>query len=517
MHALPPDCIRRAVAERTPPGIMKSILALDQGTTSSRAIIYDHHLRSLASAQQEFVQHFPQPGWVEHDATEIWDSVLATGREAIEKSGTGAAEIAAIGITNQRETVVVWDRATGEPVHRAIVWQDRRTGDYMSALREGGKEPFIQQRCGLVLDSYFSASKMHWILRQIPNGHARAAAGELAAGTIDSWLIFKLTSGRSHVTDVSNASRTMLMNIRSGKWDPDLLALFDIPEALLPAIVSNSGNLGLADAVHFGAAIPICAAAGDQQSALFGQLCTKPGMVKCTYGTGCFMLEFTGPDAIPSNSRLLTTVAWRLGDGAMQYAMEGSIFMGGASIQWLRDGLGIIRSAPEVNALASSVPDNGGVTLVPAFTGLGAPYWDPTARGTLLGLSRGTTAAHIARATLEGIAFQVTDILTAMEHDSGKKISTLRVDGGAAASDLLMQMQADLLGTTVERPKNIESTALGAAMMAGLGAGVWPDLDALAAIREVDRRFPPTIVAKERRNRLKTWKRAVKRARHWQI
>ncbi len=496
---------------------MKALLALDQGTTSSRAIVYDTHLRPIASSQQEFTQHFPTPGWVEHDASEIWDSVVSTARLAIEKSGVGAEGIAAIGITNQRETVVVWDRATGEPVHRAIVWQDRRTGDYMSALREGGKEPFVQQRSGLVLDSYFSASKIHWILRQIPDGHARAAAGDLAAGTIDSWLIFKLSGGRSHVTDVSNASRTMLMNLRTGAWDKDLMALFDIPETLLPKIVPSSGNLGVADAAHFGAEIPICGAAGDQQSALFGQLCTKPGMVKCTYGTGCFMLEFTGSDAITSKSRLLTTVAWQIGDGPLQYAMEGSIFMGGASIQWLRDGLGIIRSAPEVNALASSVPDNGGVTLVPAFTGLGAPYWDPTARGTLLGLSRGTTAAHIARATLEGIAFQVTDILTAMERDSGKKVSTLRVDGGASASDLLMQIQADLIGTTVERPKNIETTALGAAMMAGVGVGIWPDLESLNAIREVDRRFPSTITARDRSVRIKTWKRAVKRARQWAV
>ena len=492
---------------------MKYLLALDQGTTSSRAVVYDDRLRALASAQKDFTQHFPKSGWVEHDAWEIWDSVLSTAREAI--AGVDAQAIAAIGITNQRETIVVWDRKSGRPVHRAIVWQDRRTAEYLSALREGGKEVLIQQRTGLLLDAYFSASKLHWILRQIPDGHARAASGELAAGTIDSWLIFKLTGGREHVTDVSNASRTMLMNVRTAAWDPELLALFDIPAAILPRIVSSSGQLGVADAELLGAAIPIGSAVGDQQSALFGQLCTKPGLVKCTYGTGCFMLAFTGPDAISSSQRLLTTVAWRIGDSPIQYALEGSVFMGGAAIQWLRDGLGIIRSAPEVNELASRVADSGGVVLVPAFTGLGAPYWDPSARGTLLGMSRGTTAAHIARATLEGIAFQVTDLLAAMEKDSGRKISILRVDGGACASDLLMQTQADLLGLTVERPRNVETTALGAAMLAGLGAGVWKDIDTLTQIREVDRKFAPTITANDRRGRMKIWKKAIRRARNW--
>lgn len=495
---------------------MKYILALDQGTTSSRAIVYDSQLQVRAVAQQEFSQHFPQPGWVEHDASEIWGSVVATARDAISRAGILPADIASIGITNQRETIVVWDRRTGLPVHRAIVWQDRRTGDYVSALREAGKEPLVQQRTGLLLDPYFSASKLHWILRQIPDGHARAAAGELAAGTIDSWIIFQLTGGKTHVTDVSNASRTMLMNIRTGAWDPDLLALFDIPAPVLPAIVPSSGALGIADACHFGAAIPIASAIGDQQSALFGQLCTRPGLVKCTYGTGCFMLLFTGPDAIPSGNRLLTTVAWQLGGAPLQYALEGSVFMGGASIQWLRDGLGIIRTAPEVNDLAARVPDSGGVVLVPAFTGLGAPYWDPTARGTLLGLSRGTTACHIARATLDGIAYQVADLLAAMEKDSACKISTLRVDGGACASDLLMQTQADLLGTTVERPQNIETTALGAAMLAGLGAGIWPDIDTLSEIRAVERKFVSNILLKDRRAKMKTWKMAVKRAQHWE-
>ena len=494
---------------------MKNILALDQGTTSSRAVVYDGQLRAVASAQKEFAQHFPQPGWVEHDASEIWESVLGTARDAIAKSEVCPGDIAAIGITNQRETIVVWDRKSGQPVHRAIVWQDRRTAEYLSALREGGKEVLIQQRTGLLLDAYFSASKLHWILRQIPDGHARAAAGELAAGTVDSWLIFKLTGGREHVTDVSNASRTMLMNVRTAAWDPELLALFDIPPAVLPRIVPTSGALGVADPAHFGAEIPIGSAVGDQQSALFGQLCTQRGMVKCTYGTGCFMLAFTGPDALSSSQRLLTTVAWKIGDAPLQYALEGSVFMGGAAIQWLRDGLGIIRTAPEVNDLASRVADSGGVVMVPAFTGLGAPYWDPSARGTLLGMSRGTTAAHIARATLEGIAFEVADLLAAMESDSGRKLSVLRVDGGACASDLLMQTQADLLGLTVERPRNVETTALGAAMLAGLGAGIWNDIDALTRIREVDRKFAPTITASDRRGRMKVWKKAVKRAQNW--
>ena len=495
---------------------MKHILALDQGTTSSRSIVYNERLEVVASAQKEFTQHFPLPGRVEHDALEIWESVLSTAREAISKAGITASSIAAVGITNQRETVVVWDRKTGEPVHRAIVWQDRRTSEAMSAFREAGREQLVQHRTGLLLDPYFSASKLSWILQNIPDGQARAESGELAAGTIDSWLIWKLTGGSSHVTDVSNASRTMLMNIRTGGWDPDLLGLFNIPGSILPRISPTSGDLGTVDASHFGTAIPVRSAVGDQQSALFGQLCTRPGLVKCTYGTGCFLLAHTGTDAVASANRLLTTVAWQIGDQPLEYAVEGSVFMGGAAIQWLRDGLGIIKSAPEVNTLASGVPDSGGVYLVPAFTGLGAPYWDPDARGTILGLTRGSTSAHIARATLEGIAFQVADLVAAMEKDSGKKISVLRVDGGACASDLLMQIQSDLLGRTVERPVNIETTALGAAMLAGLGAGIWPDVDALSKIRSVDRRFEPTVTATNRRARLKTWKRAVKRARNWE-
>lgn len=494
---------------------MKHILALDQGTTSSRSIVYNERLEVVAVSQREFTQHFPEPGRVEHDAEEIWESVVGTAREAVEKAGIDPVSIASIGITNQRETVVVWDRSTGKPVRRAIVWQDRRTAGFMDALREAGKEPLVQRRTGLLLDPYFSASKLHWILREIPDGHARADSGELAAGTIDSWLIYKLTGGKSHVTDVSNASRTMLMNIHRGDWDPELLAMFDIPRALLPEIVSCSRMLGAAERGFLDACIPVCGSIGDQQSALFGQLCTASGQVKCTYGTGCFLLLFTGPDAVASANRLLTTVAWKIGDGPLQYALEGSVFMGGASIQWLRDGLGIIKSAPEVNALAAKVPDSGGVVLVPAFTGLGAPYWDADARGTLLGMTRGTSAPHIARATLDGIACQVADLVEAMEKDSGKPIASLRVDGGACASDLLMQIQADLLGTSVERPVNIESTALGAAMMAGLGAGIWSGMEELAGTRAVDRQFDPAITAKDRKTRLKTWKRAVKRAQKW--
>lgn len=494
---------------------MKHLLALDQGTTSSRAVVYNEHCQPVASAQKEFTQIFPQPGWVEHDAAEIWNTVLETAKQALEKAGISAADITALGITNQRETVVLWDRKTGEPVANAIVWQDRRTSEYMSALREAGKEPLIQQKAGLLLDSYFSASKLHWLLRQVPNARSRAEAGELAAGTIDSWLIYKLTGGRSHITDVTNACRTMLMNLRTGEWDSELMALFDIPASLLPRIVSSSGQLAECDASLLGASIPIRGIAGDQQAALFGQLCTTPGMVKCTYGTGCFMLQFTGPDPMPSHNRLLTTVAWKIGDEPLQYALEGSVFVGGAAVQWLRDGLKIIRTAPEVNDLAEQVPDSGGVFLVPAFTGLGAPYWDSTARGALLGITRGTTAAHIARATLEGIAYQVTDLLSAMEKDSARRITTLRADGGACASNLLMQMQADSIGVKVERPKNVETTAVGAATLAGLASGLWKSIDELSEIRAVDRVFRPITTLKDRRAKLKLWRKAVKRARDW--
>ncbi len=494
---------------------MKYLLAIDQGTTSSRAIVYDKCCQPVASAQQEFRQSFPKPGWVEHDAVEIWESVLATSRDALRQSGAAAGDIAAIGLTNQRETIVVWDRKTGDPIAPAIVWQDRRTADYIAALREAGQESIVQNRAGLLLDPYFSASKLHWLLRDIPGAKQRAAAGELAAGTIDAWLVWKLTGGKQHLTDVTNASRTMLMDIHRGDWDDGLLALFDIPRSVLPRIVPSSGDFGTTEASLFGGCIAIRGAIGDQQSALFGQLCAKPGLVKCTYGTGCFMLLFTGPDAVASRNRLLTTVAWQIGGEPLQYALEGSVFVGGAAIQWLRDGLGIIRAASEVNELAATVPDSGGVVLVPAFAGLGAPWWDPSARGSILGLTRGSTAAHIARATLEGIAWEVADLLGAMEKDAGRPIAALRVDGGASASDLLIQLQADAIGTKIERPRNVETTALGAAMMAGLGAGMWGDIDELSSIREIDRTFFPAATAKDRRAKLKTWRNAVKRARGW--
>ncbi len=495
---------------------MKHLLAIDQGTTSSRAIIYDEHCHPLFSAQKEFHQSFPQPGWVEHDATEIWQSVLETSRQAIAKAeAAGTINLAALGITNQRETIVLWDRKTGEPVAPAIVWQDRRTSEFMSNLREGGKEPLIQQKAGILLDPYFSASKLHWLLRQVPQARARAEAGELAAGTIDSWLIFKLTAGRHHVTDVTNASRTMLMNLHRGEWDSELMALFDIPAAILPRILPTSGHFGDTDPALLGKSLPICSAVGDQQAALFGQLCTSPGLVKCTYGTGCFMLSFTGSDPMPSSNRLLSTVAWKIGDEPLQYALEGSVFTGGAAVQWLRDNLKIIETAADINALASQVTDSDGLVIVPAFTGLGAPHWDPTARGAIFGISRGTTAAHIAHATLESIAFQVTDLLDAMEKDSGHRVTTLRVDGGASASNLLMQMQADLLHTKVERPTNLETTALGAAMMAGLGVGLWKNQEELTDIRAVDRLFRPNLPAKERLAKLKLWRKAVKRTKKW--
>jgi glycerol kinase len=494
---------------------MKTILAIDQGTTSSRAILYDENLRVLSCAQKEFAQHYPSPGRVEHDAREIWDSVRYTTAEALDAAGLGAPQVTCVGITNQRETIVLWDRSTGEPVHRALVWQDRRTADFLEELRCAGKEQMIRERTGLVLDPYFSAGKLRWLLQNVPDGFERAGKGELAAGTIDSWLIYKLTGGNTHITDPGNASRTMLMNLHTAEWDPELLALFDVESGLMPRIVPSSGNLALTCPATFGAAVPITGILGDQQAALFGQHCIRPGQLKCTYGTGCFLLAHTGEKPIPSAHRLLSTAAWKIADAPMQYAMEGSVFMGGATIQWLRDGLRIIASAADINGLAGSVSDSGGVVFVPAFTGLGAPYWDPAATGTLLGLTRGTTSAHIARAALDGIASQVADVVDAMARDTGRKISLLRVDGGACASDLLMQLQADLLGVEVERPRNIESTALGAAMMAGLGAGIWPDVDTLGNIRKIDCSFHPGISPKERSAKRRIWKKAVRRARSW--
>jgi glycerol kinase len=495
---------------------MKSfILALDQGTTSSRSILFDDQGHIVSVAQQEFEQIFPQPGWVEHDPEAIWQTQLATAREAMAHAGLSGSDIAAVGVANQRETVVVWDRRTGRPIHNAIVWQDRRTADQTDALKIPETAAMIRTRTGLLPDPYFSASKVRWILDHSPGARDAAKAGDLALGTIDSWLVYRLTEGHVHCTDVSNASRTMLFNIRTGDWDEALLALFDIPSSMLPTVVDSSGVVGRTSKALFGVELPIAGIAGDQQAALFGQMCLKPGMVKNTYGTGCFMLVQTGDEMVSSKSNLLTTVAWRIAGQPMQYAVEGSVFVGGAAVQWLRDGLGIIDNAPEVNTLAASVPDSGGVIMVPAFAGLGAPHWDPRARGAIFGMTRGTRAAHIARATLDGIAFQVADVLDAMESDLGVAIEGLRVDGGASASDLLMQIQADLLGCAVERPQISESTALGAAYLAGLGVGVWENADALASRWELDRRFEPEISSEDCQARRAQWSRAVERSCAW--
>ncbi len=493
------------------PPTNRRLLAIDQGTTSSRAILFDEECRPLRAAQREIHQSFPKPGFVEHDAMEIWESVLSTTREVLKESDPST--ISSIGITNQRETILIWDRKTGKPLAPAIVWQDRRTAHEMTLLEDNSQ--LIRDKTGLLPDPYFSASKLKWLLRETPGAMLRAKAGGLAAGTIDSWLIYKLTNGREHVTDVTNASRTMLMDIHSGGWDEALLALFEIPAQLLPRIVSSSGHLGEADASHFGAAIPIGSAIGDQQAALFGQLCDSPGLVKCTYGTGCFLLAFTGREAVTSHQRLLTTIAWQIGDHPRTYALEGSVFVGGAAIQWLRDGLGLIKSAAEINDLAAKVPDAGGVVFVPSMAGMGAPCWDPLARGSIQGITRGTTAAHIARATLDGIAWQVADLVKAMGKDAGCRIPTLRVDGGAAASDLLMQTQADVSGIHVERPENVESTALGAAMLAGLAAGFWESIQELAPLRAINKTFRPELSPEERKTRQKQWRKAVKRSQQW--
>jgi len=491
------------------------LLALDQGTSSSRAIVFDGEGRAVGSAQREFEQFFPQPGSVEHDADEIWRTQLETAKAAIEKAGVGASDIAAIGITNQRETVVLWERSSGRPVARAIVWQDRRTAPEIERLRAAGHEADVTARTGLLLDPYFSATKIAWLLDHVRGARERALRGELAVGTIDAWLIWNLTGGRVHATDVTNASRTMLCDIHRAEWDDELLSLFKVPREILPTIVSSSGVVAVTDRSLLGAEIPIAGVAGDQQAALFGQLCTKPGMAKCTYGTGCFMLVHTGHTPVMSRSRLLTTIAWRRADGPIEYAIEGSVFTGGSAIQWLRDGLGIIEESAEVNDLAASVPDAGGVMMVPAFTGLGAPHWDPNARGTILGLTRGSTKAHLARAILEAIAFQVADLHEAMVKDLSKPFAELRVDGGACASDMLMQFQADLLGIRVSRPKALESTARGAAMLAGLGIGVWKDFAALTAQRRVDREFTSSMDAPQRALRIAEWRRAVERAKGW--
>jgi glycerol kinase len=492
---------------------MKYILSLDQGTTSSRAILFDHAGSIVAVAQKEFPQIFPKPGWVEHDPRDIWSTQAGVAAEVLTKANARAVDVAAIGITNQRETTVVWDRASGEPVANAIVWQDRRTAGICDRLRARKLDRLIRRKTGLVIDAYFSATKVQWILQNVKGARARAKAGELAFGTIDSWLVWNLTGGKVHVTDASNASRTMLYDITKGDWDDELLKIFGVPRSMLPEVRSSSEVYGVTTLL--GTPIPIAGIAGDQQAALFGQACTKPGMAKNTYGTGCFMLMNTGTKRIASKHNLLTTVAWRIGSRT-EYALEGSIFIAGAVVQWLRDGLEFFRSAAEVEALAAGVSDTGGVYLVPAFAGLGAPHWDQYARGTIVGLTRGTTKAHIALAALEGIVLQVMDVLKAMEADAGIKLRELRVDGGASANDLLMQLQADMLNVPVVRPKVPETTALGAAYLAGLAIGFWKNQTDIARQWQVDKRFAPVMKPAVRNRIAKGWVRALSRAKAWE-
>lgn len=489
---------------------MKYILALDQGTTSSRAIIFDHAGAIRAVAQKEFPQLFPKPGWVEHNPNDIWSTQAGVAAEALANAGLTAKDIAAIGITNQRETTVVWDRTSGKPLCNAIVWQDRRTAAICDRLRKDGLAGLIRKKTGLVVDAYFSGTKLQWILKHVKGASAKAKAGDLAFGTVDSWLVWNLTGGKKHVTDASNASRTMMFNIKTGDWDEELLRIFGVPRSMLPEVCSSSEVYG--EASLFSDPIPIAGIAGDQQAALFGQVCVRPGMVKNTYGTGCFMLMNTGSQPIASKNNLLTTVAWRIGERT-EYALEGSIFIAGAVVQWLRDGLGIIKTSAEVEALAATVSDTGGVYLVPAFSGLGAPHWDQYARGLIAGITRGTTSAHIARAALEGIAFQVMDVLKAMEADSGIRLKELRVDGGACANNLLMQFQADLLGVPVVRPKVSETTALGAAYLAGLAVGYWKNPSDIRDQWKTDRRFTPGMKAIDRKQLCEGWTKALGRAK----
>jgi glycerol kinase len=487
---------------------MPYVLALDQGTTSSRAIVFDKDGAIRAVAQKEFTQIFPQAGWVEHDAQEIWASQIGVAAEALARAQIKPADVAAIGITNQRETTILWDRETSQPIHHAIVWQDRRTADYCESLKAQGAASTIQMKTGLLIDAYFSASKIRWILDHVPGARDRAASGALAFGTVDSWLIWKLTSGQEHITDVSNASRTMLFNIHSLDWDEELLRLFDIPRSVLPEVRSSSERYGDWNGV------PIAGVAGDQQAALFGQMCREPGMSKNTYGTGCFLLQNIGTTPTRSKQQLVTTVAWKIGDRT-DYALEGSVFIGGAVVQWIRDGLGFIRTAAEIEPLAASVADNGGVYLVPAFAGLGAPHWDPYARGTIVGITRGTSSGHIARAALESIAYQVADLLDAMRVDSGIALKELRVDGGAASNNMLMQFQADLLGVPVVRPAITETTALGAAYLAGLAVGYWPSLEAITGQWQVDRVFEPRTARSEAAALRARWADALHRSKAW--
>jgi glycerol kinase len=495
---------------------MKAVLALDQGTTSCRAIVFDRRGKPVAVAQREFRQFFPHPGWVEHDAVEIFDTQRDVAAQALAQAGLSAAEVAAVGITNQRETTVLWERDTGQPVANAIVWQDRRTAGHCDALREAGHGEVFRARTGLVLDAYFSGTKLAWLLDRVPGARARAEKGELAFGTIDSWLVWHLTGGDSHVTDASNASRTLMFNIHELDWDDDLLDLLDIPRPVLPRVAASGEVVGRTRCAGLPEGIPIAGMAGDQQAALFGQACHRAGLAKNTYGTGCFLLMNTGEQPAPSRHRLLTTIAWRR-DEAARYALEGSVFIGGAAVQWLRDGLGIISRPEDVGPLAASVPDSGGVYFVPALSGLGSPYWDPHARGTIVGLTRGSTKAHLARATLEAIAFQSAELLAAMATDSGIALTELRVDGGATANDLLMQIQADLLGVPVVRPHVTETTALGAAYLAGLAVGFWQDESEIAALWTRDRVFEPRISGDAAAARMAGWRRAVERSRDWAV
>ncbi len=494
---------------------MLVILALDQGTTSSRALVFGRRGEVLAVAQREFTQHFPRPGWVEHDPEEIWSTQAGVAVEALSRAGVRSRDVAAVGITNQRETTIVWERATGRPIHNAIVWQDRRTAGHCDRLVADGYADLFRRKTGLVIDPYFSGSKLGWLLDHVDGARKQAEAGGLAFGTVDSWLVWKLTGGRRHVTDVTNASRTLLFNIHTGRWDDELLDVLGIPHSVLPEVRSSSEVYDATAGDILAARVPIASLAGDQQAALFGQACLRPGMGKNTYGTGAFMLMNTGVRPVDSRHRLLTTVAWRRGDEAAQYALEGSVFVAGAVVQWLRDGLGLIRTAAEIEGLARQAPDTADVYFVPAFVGLGAPYWDPYARGTITGISRGTTAAHMARAALESIAFQSAEVVRAQEADAGIALQELRVDGGAAANDLLLQVQADLLGVPVVRPAVTETTALGAAYLAGLAVGFWNDEEEVASLWQEDRRFEPSISRDEATSRMGRWQEAVRRARGW--
>lgn len=490
------------------------ILALDQGTTSSRAILFDHSGKNRATAQKDFKQIFPQPGWVEHDPDDIWESQIQSALNIAKQINIEFKYIAAIGITNQRETTLVWDRETGKPIYNAIVWQDRRTSKFCDSLKQKGHLDSIKKKTGLIIDSYFSATKLKWILDHVEGAREKAKSGKLCFGTVDTWLIWKLTKGKTFVTDVSNASRTMLFNIKTLEWDSELLEMFDIPLNILPEVKESSEVYGVTDKSVFGVEIPIAGIAGDQQAALFGQLCTEKGMVKNTYGTGCFLLMNTGNKPVYSNNNLLTTIAWKI-NGKTSYALEGSVFVGGAVVQWIRDGLNLINDAKEIEDLANEVEDNGGVYFVPALTGLGAPYWDSYARGTIIGITRGTTKSHIARASLEGIAFQVYDIVKSMEADANAKGTELRVDGGATANNLLLQFQADIFKFNVVRPNFLETTALGAAYLAGLAVGYWNTIEELKNQWSIDKIFKPDLEESKVNTLIKQWHKAVSRSKNW--